>query len=220
MDMTPQRWQYTADYSREVFGRQDAHLAGLMVEAVREGLPDIAVSPEVGRLLLILASTTKGRLALEVGTLGGYSGIWITRGLAAGGRLVTIDRDPRATAFARKQFERAGVASRVELRCGEALEILSDLVKERRPGSVDVVFLDAEKTEYPAYWHLVRPLIARGGLILADNAFGSSSWWIDEADNASRRGADELNRLVAADPEFEAVAVPVRQGLLIGRRWR
>jgi len=83
MDMTADRWRYMADYSREVFGRQDPHLAGLMTEAIRAGLPDIAVRPEVGRLLKMLASTTRGRLAIEVGTLGGYSGIWITRGLSS-----------------------------------------------------------------------------------------------------------------------------------------
>lgn len=75
MDMPPDRWKSTNIYAREVFGRQDAHLAGLMAEAVSRGLPDIAVSAEVGRLLMILAGTTPGRLAIEVGTLGGYSGI-------------------------------------------------------------------------------------------------------------------------------------------------
>ncbi len=217
-EMTQQRWQYTVDYSREVFGRQDPHLAGLMAEAVRAGLPDIAVSPQTGRLLLILASTTRGRLAIEVGTLGGYSGIWIARGLAADGRLITIDCDPRAAAFARKQFERAGVAGRVEQRSGQALDVLADLSRTLAPGSVDIAFLDAEKTEYPEYWRLVRPLIARGGLILADNAFGSGTWWIDDEDNPSRRGADALSRIVAGDADFEAVAVPIGQGLLIGRK--
>ncbi len=218
MEMTQRRWQYTVDYSREVFGRQDPQLAGLMAEAVRAGLPDIAVSPQTGRLLLILASTTRGKVAIEVGTLGGYSGIWIARGLAPDGRLITIDCDPRAAAFARKQFERAGVAGRIEQRSGQALDVLADLSRTLAPGSVDVVFLDAEKTEYPEYWRLARPLIARGGLILADNAFGSGTWWIDDVDNPSRRGADALSRLVAGDPDFEAVAVPVGQGLLIGRR--
>ena len=82
MDMTPERWRYTGAYSREVFGAQDAHLAGLMEAAVGRGLPDIAVSADVGRLLMILTSMTRGRLALEVGTLGGYSAIWIARGLS------------------------------------------------------------------------------------------------------------------------------------------
>ncbi len=94
------------------------------------------------------------------------------------------------------------------------------LAAELAPASVDLVFLDAVKTEYPDYWRLARPLIAVGGLIFADNALGSKSWWIDDLDEPSRAGVDRLNRLVAGDPEFEAVAVPAGQGLLIGRRMR
>ena len=85
MDMTPDRWRYLGAYSREVFGREDDHLAGLMTEGVAAGLPDIAVSADVGRLLMILTSMTRAGLAIEVGTLGGYSGIWIARGLWPGG---------------------------------------------------------------------------------------------------------------------------------------
>ncbi|MEX1133741.1 MAG: methyltransferase, partial [Acidimicrobiia bacterium] len=81
MDMTPQRWEFLNDYSRDVFGAEDDHLSGLMAEAVVAGLPDISVGADVGRLLKILTSMTRGLLAVEVGTLGGYSGIWITRGL-------------------------------------------------------------------------------------------------------------------------------------------
>ncbi len=218
--MTPERWHYTSEYSREVFGRQDEHLAGLMTEAVAAGLPDISVGPDVGRLLMILTAMTPGRLALEVGTLGGYSAIWIARGLAEGGRLITIEREPATAAFARRQFERAGVADRVELREGAALEVLGGLAGEFDPGSVDVVFIDAEKTEYPDYWRAVRPLIAVGGVVAADNVYGTGASWIDQLQEPSRRAADRFNRLVAGDGDFEAVAVPLRQGVLIGRRMR
>jgi caffeoyl-CoA O-methyltransferase len=218
MDMTPQRWQYLNRYLREVFGRQDPHLLGLMTEAVEEGLPDIAVSADVGRLLMILTSMTPGRRAIEVGTLAGYSGIWIARGLSPGGRLITIEKEPAHAAFARRQFARAGVEDRVEVRCGEGLEELTRLAAELAPASVDVVFLDAEKTEYPDYWRIVKPLIALGGLVLADNVCGAGSWWMDCEGNPSREAADRFNRLVADDEDFEAVAVPLRQGILIGRR--
>ena len=85
---------------------------------------------------------------------------------------------------------------------------------------MDVVFLDAIKTEYPAYWKIVRPLIAVGGLIIADNVYGSNSWWIDSIGDPSREAADRFNRLVAGDPDFQAVAIPLRQGVLVGRRVR
>ena len=216
--MDSDRWTRTLDYTDHVFGEQDSHLAGLMDEAVKVGLPDIAVTPLIGRLLMILTSMTAGRLAIEVGTLGGYSGIWIARGLAPGGRLISIEYDPKHADFAEAQFERAGVGDRVQVRRGPALEVLGQLAEELGPGSVDVVFIDAEKTEYADYWRAVRPLIAVGGIVTADNVFGSNDWWITDSDDPRSQAVDELNRLVAGDRDFEAVAVPLKQGLLIGRR--
>jgi caffeoyl-CoA O-methyltransferase len=218
MAMTDDRWNYTNEYSREVFGQQDEHLAGLMTEATAAGLPDIAVSADVGRLLMMLTSMTQARLALEVGTLGGYSGIWIARGLAEGGRLITIEREPNHAAFAQRQFERAAVDDRVEIRMGGALEVLPRLADELGPGSVDVVFIDAEKTEYCEYWESVRPLVAVGGVVLADNVLGTGSEWIDQQDRPQPRAVDRFNRLVAGDEAFEVVAVPLRQGVLFARR--
>jgi predicted O-methyltransferase YrrM len=219
MEMTDERWRYTNEYSREVFGQQDGHLAGLMAEATAAGLPDIAVSADVGRLLMILTAMTRARLALEVGTLAGYSGIWIARGLAEGGRLITVEREPAHAAFARAQFERAGVSDRVELRVGAALEVLPRLAGELGPGSVDVVFLDADKAEYADYWALIRPLVAVGGVVLADNVLGTGSEWIDQQDRPQPRAVDRFNRLVAGDDAFEAVVAPLRQGVLIARRF-
>lgn len=218
MEMTPARWRYTSQYTEEVFGRQDDHLANLMKHAVARGLPDIAVSAPVGRLLMMLTSMTRGRLAIEVGTLGGYSGIWIARGLAGNGKLITIEPEPLHADFAQEQFRIAKVADKVEIRRGTGLDVLPQLVGELPPGSVDVVFLDAIKVEYPAYWKIVRPLIAVGGLILADNVCGSNSWWIDDVQDPSRQGADQFNRAVASDPDFQAVALPIGQGILVGRR--
>ncbi len=204
-------------YSKEVFGTEDAHLAGLMKEAVAKGLPDIAVCAEVGRLLMILTSMTRGKLAIEVGTLGGYSGIWIARGLSDGGKLITIEVEDLHADFAQMQFERAGVADRVKIRRGKGLDVLPLLADELTPGSVDVVFLDAIKLEYCDYWKLIRPLIAPGGLILADNIYGSD-WTIDQEDDPQRIAVDRFNRMLVSDDDFEVTAVPLRQGVLIGRR--
>jgi predicted O-methyltransferase YrrM len=211
--MTPETWDFLNDYSHRVFGHQDEHLAGLMDEAVAAGLPAISVGPDVGRLLMVLTSLTPGRLAIEVGTLGGYSGIWIARGLGDGGRLVTIEADDKHADFAARQFERAGVADRVELRRGAGLDVLAALAGEIEPGSVDVVFLDAVKHEYPGYFELARPLLAPGGLVIADNVYGTGAGWIDQG-----HGTDEFNRMIAADPLFEAVAFPFREGVLVARR--
>lgn len=216
--MNEKRWEYTNQYLREVFGEQDLHLARLMFDAVEQGLPNIAISSDVGRLLMILASMTRGNLAIEVGTLGGYSGIWIARGLQNNGKLITIDCEATHADFAKKQYEIAGVGDRVETRVGQAMYVLTELTKELSTDSVDVIFLDAEKVEYPDYWKMIRPLIAPGGLILADNALGAGGWWIDDEDNPTRNAMDRFNRLIAEDPDFEAIAIPMRQGVLIGRR--
>ena len=213
--MRPETWDYLTAYGAEVFGGEDEILRSLTEEAIAAGLPRIAVAPDVGRLLMILASMTRGRLAIEVGTLGGYSGIWIARGLRPDGRLVTIEPDPVHAEFARRQFERAGLAERVDLRHGAGLDVLSDLARDLEQGSVDLLFLDAVKREYTAYFERARPLIAVGGLLVADNVYGVGDGWIDEG-----YGTDSFNRHVAADPDFEVVAIPMREGLLIGRRVR
>jgi caffeoyl-CoA O-methyltransferase len=213
MTMTPETWNFINDYSREVFGAQDEHLAGLMDEAVAAGLPAISVGPDVGRLLKILTSLTRGRLAIEVGTLGGYSGIWITRGLQSDGRLITIEYDPIHAEFAEHQFEKAGLADRVDLRGGAGIEVLTDLAEQLAPGSVDVLFMDAIKSEYSDYFRIARPLIPVGGLVIADNVYGTGAGWIDEG-----HGTDQFNRVIASDPDFEAAAMPFREGVLIGLR--
>ena len=120
MEMTPDRWEHTSSYLHEVFGNEDAQLSTLTPRAVAAGLPDIAVSADVGRLLMILTSMTGGgsgaRLAVEVGTLAGYSGIWIARGLAPNGKLYTVEPEKLHADFAQEQFKIAGVADRVEQR--------------------------------------------------------------------------------------------------------
>ncbi len=213
MAMTPDRWEFTKKYSADVFGRQDPHLAGLMDRATAAGLPAIAVSADVGRMLKILVSMTAGQRALELGTLGGFSAIWIARGLAPDGKLTTIEYDPKHAAFARQEIQEAGEDDRVEVIEGAALSVLPGLAEQWGPGTVDFAFIDAVKSEYVQYFDLIRPLIKPGGLIVADNVFGTGAGWIDEG-----HGTDGFNRVLANDAEFEAVAVPLREGVLIARR--
>ncbi len=211
--MTPDRWTFLLDYANEVLPNPDDQLASLRERAVAAGLPAISVSSDVGRLLRILTSLTPGRLALELGTLGGYSGIWIARGLAADGRLVTVEIDDHHADFAEAEFAAAGVGDRVEVVRGAALDVLPGLAERFGPGSLDVVFVDAVKTEYLDYLRIVKPLVAPGGLLIADNVYGTGSGWIDEG-----YGTDEFNRTVAADPDFLTTIVPIREGVLIARR--
>jgi predicted O-methyltransferase YrrM len=213
MPMTPERWSYIGDYAEDVFGQYDDHLAGLMSRAVEAGLPPIAVSADVGRLLKILVSMTEGRLAIELGTLAGYSAIWIARGLSPDGRLLTIEHNDHHADFAESELERAGVADKVEIVRGAALERLPEIAAEVGEKSVDFAFVDAQKSEYVEYFKLLKPLMKPGSLYVADNVYGTGAGWIDEG-----HGTDDFNRLIASDPDFEAVATPMREGVLIARR--
>lgn len=211
--MTAERWEFLDGYASEVFGAQDEQLKSLMDRAVQAGLPPIAVSPDVGRLLMILASLTPGRLAIELGTLAGYSGIWIARGLSSGGRLLTVEHDDSHADFAEAEFRQAGLQGRIEVLRGSALDVLDDLSERLEPGSVDFSFIDAAKSEYVEYFMRLKPLIAPGGVVVADNVYATGQGWIDEG-----YGTDDFNRHAASDPDFEVTATPVREGLLIARK--
>src|SRR5438309_248386 len=130
MEFTRERFEYTQRYLRDVFGRQDAHLANLMTDAQKAGLPPIAVSSDVGHLLQLLVSMTEGKRVVELGTLGGYSTIWLARALKPGGKVVTVELEEKHATFAQQQFAKANVADRVELRRGAALDVLPKLRAE------------------------------------------------------------------------------------------
>jgi caffeoyl-CoA O-methyltransferase len=215
MSMTPQRWRFLSDYAEEVFGSEDPSLSTLDERAQAAGLPSWAVTADVGRFLQILVALTPGRLAIELGTLGGYSAIWIARGLSEDGHLVTIEYEDHHADFAEAEIASAGLADKVEVKRGAALEVIPRLVERYGPKSVDFVFIDAVKEEYTAYFEAIREMVAIGGLVVADNIYGTGQGWIDEG-----YGTDEFNRHVAADPDYEATATPMRAGLLIARRVR
>ncbi len=220
MSMTPERWSAICAYLDDVFGAQSERMATLMPRAVGAGLPDISVSASVGHLLHVLCRTVGARTIVEAGTLGGYSGAWLARGLTPGGRLITIEPEALHADFAQGEFDAMGLSDRVEIRRGYGMDVLPKLVSELGEASVDVVFLDAIKTEYPDYLPHAKAMLRPGGLLIADNALGGGSWWIDdpEGSDESRDGADRFNRMVAADEQFDAACVPIREGVLVARR--
>lgn len=224
-EMTPGRWANTCAYLREVFGREDEHTRWLAAEARRAGLPDIAVSPDVGRLLLLLTGLSNAglgaRVAIEVGTLAGYSATWIARGLSPGGRLYTVEPELRHAEVAQAGFRRAGLTDRITLIRDPAPGSLVELARALGPASADLVFLDAVKRDYAEYLRVLRPVLKVGGLLIADNALGST-FWIDDPPGSSpeRDAIDAFNRLVAGDPDFQSCCVPIREGVLIARRVR
>lgn len=217
MEFTKERFEYTKQYTRDVFGKQDDHLANLIRDAVKAGLPDVAVSSDVGRLLTLLVKMVNAELVIELGTLGGYSTIWLARGLAPGGKVITVESEEKHARFAEEQFAKAGVADRIEVVRGKALDVLPDIARSVGQGNVDLLFYDAIKREYPEYWKLTRPLLRVGGLLVADNVLGAS-WWIDQVGNADRDAVDAFNRSIAADDTLDAACVPLREGVMVARK--
>ena len=218
MPIDEARWRSTNAYARAVYGAEPHHIRANREAADEAGLPTWAVSPELGRLLALLSKTTRGRSALEVGTLGGYSTLWLLEGMRPDARIITLESVDAHADFAEREFERHGVADRIELRRGQALDVLPAIVQALGPESLDIVFIDADKVSYPDYYELTSGLVAPGGLLLVDNIFGSSGAWIDEVEHPDAVAIDRMNRRAATDDRFDSAGVFVRAGLLVARR--
>ena len=216
--MTPEAWAACLEYARARFAPEDEVLRDARAELRRRGWPEVAVSPEEGRLLQLWCRAVGARHVLEIGTLVGVSAIWMARALPPDGRLVTVERDPEVAEVARGFVRRAGLERVVEVRVGEAPAVLDELAAE---APFDVVFIDANKERYPDYLEWSVAHVRPGGLVLADNAF----WEGRVADPAARdpetEAIREYNRRAATDPRLVSAFVPIRDGLavsLVARR--
>jgi len=201
-----------AAYLAGLFSPEDDVLRAVRAAAERAGMPPIAVVPETGRFLQVLLRAAGARRVLELGTLGGYSAICMTRALPADGRILSLEISPEHAAFARRQLERAGVANRVEVRTGAALDLLPALEGER----FDVVFLDADKASLPAYFDWALRLLRPGGLVIADNALRGGRVLDDRDGDPDLRGIREFNRKLATDSRVTGLVVPIGDGVGIG----
>ena len=206
------------DYVENLFAPQDAALEAAVRESQLAGLPEIQVSPNEGKLLQLLAEMAGASRILEIGTLGGYSAINLARGMAEDGTLISLEIDERHAEVARKNIERAGLGRKVEIRVGDARELLAELA-EGDEGPFDLVFIDADKEGYPEYLEWSMRLSRPGSLILADNTIRGGSV-LDHRD-ASARATRDFNEKIANDPRLSAIVVPlIRErvdGLAIAR---
>ena len=199
------------EYITSLFARDDDVLAALREAADREGLPPISIGAVTGRLLQVLISAVRAERVLEVGTLGGYSAIWMARALPRSGRLVTIEIDERHADFARRYFARAGLDDRIEVRVGRALDVLPAFDGER----FDVVFLDADKEPLPTYLDWSLRLLRPGGLLVADNALWGGRVLDPTTEDEGTRGVREFNRRLATDERLRGTIIPVGDGLAV-----
>jgi caffeoyl-CoA O-methyltransferase len=184
-------------------------------EANAAGLPEIHVSPNEGKLLYLLAKIAGPRRMLEIGLLGGYSAMWLASALADDGKLVSLELEAKNAAVARRNLQRAGLLSKVEIRVGDARQLLAEL-----EGTFDLVFIDADKESYPVYLDFALRLTHPGSLILADNVIRHA--FDGDAADPAVRGIREFNRRLASHPDLETILLPIMRhkidGLAIARR--
>ena len=193
-------------YIEDLFGSSDEVLEATLRDSRRGGLPDINVSPNQGRLLQLMVEISGARRVLEIGTLGGYSAIHLARGLPEGGRLVSLELDGHHADVARTNVKRAGLSEVVEIRVGDAHELLDDLA-EGDEAPFDLVFIDADKEGYPDYLQAGLRLVRPGSLILGDNTIRGGS--VLDPQGGTARATREFNRLVAEDPRLHGIVLPL-----------
>lgn len=197
-------------YVRGLFGREDEHLQRVRQRTIEEGVPQISVAPEEGRLLQILIRLAGAKRVVEIGTLMGYSGTFIARALPDDGKLISLEMDEARAAMARELFDQGGLADRVEIRVGAALDSLRQLSSE---GPFDAVFIDANKDGYPAYLDWAVDHVRVGGLILAHNALWSGRVVHPEGADANLQGLLNFNQRIADDSRLLGVIIPMGDGL-------
>jgi caffeoyl-CoA O-methyltransferase len=210
--MTIYNDQY-AEYLTTHFAQPDAALQQILTAIPARGLPAIAIRPEEGRFLQFLVRACGARRAVEIGTLGGYSGTWLTRGLPPGGRLITLELEPRHAEVARDHFALSGVVDRVEVRVGNAHDLLPGLSAE---GPFDFCFIDAEKTGYDAYLDWALANVRPGGIITAHNSFRGGSLLNPAEHSEDVEHMRHFNLRFAQEPRLLSIIYPGGDGTLAG----
>ena len=197
--MNQDTWASVDAYFSEKLIRPDDGLEAALRASDAAGLPAINISPTHGKLLNVLARTMGARRILEVGTLGGYSTIWLARALPPDGRLITLELDDHHAAVARANLRAAGVADHVEVRVGRAVELLAALVSEKQP-PFDMVFIDADKPSNLDYLTWALALTRPGSLIVVDNVVRNGEVVSATSADASVRGVRRMMDAIAHDP--------------------
>ncbi|HVA71448.1 MAG TPA: O-methyltransferase [Acidimicrobiales bacterium] len=204
--MDKELWANVDDFVDSLLVAPDNSLSDALLDSTAAGLPQINVAPNQGKLLELLATINRSRRILEIGTLGGYSTIWMARSLPDDGELVSLELDVHHAAVARKNIDRAGFGSKVDIRVGPAVDSLRDMISEGVE-PFDFVFIDADKEGYPQYFTLTMELSCPGTVIVADNVVRDGA----VSDAASSDGRVQAVRqfldLVATDQRVEGTVI-------------
>lgn len=202
------------DYVRQLFVTEDDLLAEVRQTIVERGMPAIFVPPEVGHFLGMLVTMTRSRDILEIGALGGYSGIWLARALPDDGHLTSLELNPEYAALAHHHLTRAGLGEKVRYEIGPALDSLNTF--KRQGQRFDFFFIDADKENYPAYLDYAVALARPGAVIVGDNALFHGRVLDPHHDSDGAVGMREFNQRLATDSRLTSTLLTIGDGLAIG----
>lgn len=209
----------SAQYLESIYHVDDPGLSAICDRLIADKRWGINIGPNEARILQFLVRLSRAKNVIEIGTLYGYSGVWLARALPDAGRLITIEKDAKAAQLARVAFQECGVAEKVELLEGDAIEVLAGLNQNM---SFDFVFIDANKSAYPSYLDWAEINIKPGGLIVADNVFLGGAVFDDKKPNtvSDRQwvGMREFNKRLADKSKFASVVLPTGEGLSVSIR--
>jgi predicted O-methyltransferase YrrM len=204
--MTQKLWIAVDDYINDLFLPSDPMMSDVLKASEDAGLPSISVTPTEGKLLMFLAQVSGAQSILEIGTLGAYSTIWLARGLSTGGKLITLESNPKHADVARANIIRAGLSDRVDILVGDANDTLARLATDSR-NLFDIIFIDADKESYPEYLAWALKLSHTGSLIIADNVIRDGEI-LDAASSDPRvQGTRRFNQLLAAEPRLTTTVI-------------
>ena len=199
-------WIAVDEYLTDRLVEDDPALAAALKDSAKAGLPPINVSPNQGKFLMLLAQAIGARRILEIGTLGGYSAIWLARALPADGRLLSLEADPAYAELARANLARAGLAEKVEVWVGRAQDTLPELIAEGA-APFDLIFIDADKPSTPDYYQWSVELARRGSLIVVDNVVREGRVIDAKSDSPHIQGLRRFFDLAAADSRVSGTAI-------------
>jgi predicted O-methyltransferase YrrM len=204
--MSEDTWTAVDHYIAEQLIGDDAALDAALQASADAGLPAIAVSPPQGKLLHLLARSIGARSVLEIGTLGGYSTIWLARAVGEDGHVLSLEADARYAEVARANIARAGFAGTVEIRVGPALDTLA-LIAAEQPAPFDLVFIDADKVNTPEYFSWALERTRSGGLIVADNVIRDGAIGDPQSGDPGGLAARRLHEMLQDEPRVSATTI-------------
>lgn len=201
--MNQQLFESVDQYISNLFGDEDDCLKATEQAIIESGIPQISISPNQGKFLHLLARLCKAKKILEVGTLGGYSTIWMTRALPTDGKMITLEIEEKHAKVARQNFDRCGLTSKIDIRLGKAIELMP-LLEQEGAGPFDMIFIDADKPPYTEYFQWALKLSRPGTLIIADNVIREGKVLSDESPDEMVVGVKRFNTFLAQCNEVEA----------------